>query len=129
MFIDDLSFTKDDDDFGALKAILEGSVSARTSNLAVYATSNRRHLVRETFSDREGDEVHANDTVQQLVSLSDRFGLTITFSRPDKAQYLPSSPIWQSFTVLIWTNRSYTARRKSMPSNAAGVPRASPSNF
>ena len=88
LFIDDLSFTKDDDDFGALKAILEGSVSARTSNLAVYATSNRRHLVRETFSDREGDEVHANDTVQQLVSLSDRFGLTITFSRPDKAQYL-----------------------------------------
>ena len=44
--------------------------------------------MRETFSDREGDEVHANDTVQQLVSLSDRFGLTITFSRPDKAQYL-----------------------------------------
>ncbi len=88
LFIDDLSFTKDDDDFAALKAILEGSVSARTSNLAVYATSNRRHLVRETFSDREGDEVHANDTLQQLVSLSDRFGLTITFSRPDKTQYL-----------------------------------------
>lgn len=88
LFIDDLSFTKDDDDFGALKAILEGSVSARTNNLAVYATSNRRHLVRETFSDREGDEVHANDTVQQLTSLSDRFGLTITFSRPNRAQYL-----------------------------------------
>lgn len=88
LFIDDLSFTKDDDDFGALKAILEGSVAARTDNLAVYATSNRRHLVRETFSDREGDEVHANDTVQQLTSLSDRFGLTITFSRPNREQYL-----------------------------------------
>lgn len=88
LFIDDLSFTRDDDDFGALKAILEGSVSARTKNLAVYATSNRRHLVRETFSDREGDEVHANDTVQQLTSLSDRFGLTITFSRPNREQYL-----------------------------------------
>ncbi|MEA5004455.1 MAG: ATP-binding protein [Christensenella sp.] len=88
LFIDDLSFTKDDDDFGALKAILEGSVSARTKNLAVYATSNRRHLVRESFSDREGDEVHANDTVQQLTSLSDRFGLTITFWRPNRAQYL-----------------------------------------
>lgn len=88
LFIDDLSFTRDDDDFGALKAILEGSVSARTKNLAVYATSNRRHLVRETFSDREGDEVHANDTVQQLTSLSDRFGLTLTFSRPNREQYL-----------------------------------------
>lgn len=88
LFIDDLSFTKDDDDFGALKAILEGSVSARTKNLAVYATSNRRHLVRESFSDREGDEVHANDTVQQLTSLSDRFGLTITFWRPNREQYL-----------------------------------------
>lgn len=88
LFIDDLSFTKDDDDFAALKAILEGSVSARTDNLAVYATSNRRHLVRETFSDREGDEVHANDTVQQLTSLSDRFGMTITFSRPNRDQYL-----------------------------------------
>ena len=87
LFIDDLSFTRDDDDFGALKAILEGSGSARTKNLAVYATSNRRHLVRETFSDREGDEVHANDTVQQLTSLSDRFGLTITFSRPNREQY------------------------------------------
>lgn len=87
LFIDDLSFTRDDDNFGALKAILEGSVSARTKNLAVYATSNRRHLVREIFSDREGDEVHANDTVQQLTSLSDRFGLTITFSRPNREQY------------------------------------------
>ncbi|MBC5649269.1 ATP-binding protein [Christensenella sp. NSJ-35] len=87
LFIDDLSFTRDDDDFGALKAILEGSVSARTKNLAVYATSNRRHLVRETFSEREGDEVHANDTIQQLTSLSDRFGLTITFSRPNREQY------------------------------------------
>lgn len=88
LFIDDLSFTKDDDDFGALKAILEGSVSARTKNLAVYATSNRRHLVRESFSDRDGDDVHANDTVQQLTSLSDRFGLTITFWRPNRVQYL-----------------------------------------
>ncbi len=88
LFIDDLSFTRDDDDFGALKAILEGSVSARAKNLAVYATSNRRHLVRESFSDREGDDVHANDTVQQLTSLSDRFGLTITFWRPSRAQYL-----------------------------------------
>ena len=76
-----------DNDFAALKAILEGSVSSRSSNLAVYATSNRRHLVKETFSDREGDEIHLADTMQELMSLSARFGLTITFSRPDKELY------------------------------------------
>lgn len=88
LFIDDLSFTKNDDDFAALKAILEGSVSARAANLAVYATSNRRHLIKESFSDRDGDEVHVNDTLEELISLSDRFGLTITFQKPQKRVYL-----------------------------------------
>ena len=88
IFIDDLSFTEDDDDFAALKAILEGSVSSTASNLVIYATSNRRHLVRETFSAREGDEIHFNDTMQELLSLSDRFGLTVTFQKPDKKLYL-----------------------------------------
>lgn len=87
LFIDDLSFATDDSDFTALKAILEGSVCSRGSNLAVYATSNRRHLVKETFSGREGDEVHLADTMQELMSLSARFGLTVTFSRPDKELY------------------------------------------
>lgn len=88
IFIDDLSFTEDDDDFAALKAILEGSVSSTASNLAIYATSNRRHLVRETFSAREGDEIHFNDTMQELLSLSDRFGLTVTYSKPNKELFL-----------------------------------------
>lgn len=88
LFIDDLSFTKDDDNFSALKAILEGSVSAKSNNVAIYATSNRRHLVKENFSDREGDDVHFNDTMQELLSLSERFGIQLTFSRPDKATYL-----------------------------------------
>lgn len=88
IFIDDLSFTEDDDDFAALKAMLEGSVSSTASNLAIYATSNRRHLVRETFSAREGDEIHFNDTMQELLSLSDRFGLTVTYQKPDKKLYL-----------------------------------------
>ncbi len=88
IFIDDLSFTEDDDDFAALKAMLEGSVSSTASNLAIYATSNRRHLVRETFSSREGDEIHFNDTMQELLSLSDRFGLTVTFSKPNKEVFL-----------------------------------------
>lgn len=88
LFIDDLSFAKDDDNFGALKAILEGSVSARANNIVIYATSNRRHLVKESFSDRDGDDVHRNDTVQELISLSERFGLRITFSKPNKYEYL-----------------------------------------
>ena len=88
VFIDDLSFTEDDDDFAALKAILEGSVSSTADNLVIYATSNRRHLVRETFSAREGDEIHRNDTMQELLSLSERFGLRVVFSKPDKALYL-----------------------------------------
>ena len=88
LFIDDLSFNKDDDNFAALKAILEGSVSARAANLAVYATSNRRHLVKEDFSDRQGTELHVSDTIQELTSLSDRFGLTITFQKPGKQVYL-----------------------------------------
>lgn len=88
LFIDDLSFVKDDDNFSALKAILEGSVSAKSSNIAIYATSNRRHLVKENFSDRDGDDIHRNDTMQEIISLSDRFGIHITFQRPDKNTYL-----------------------------------------
>lgn len=88
IFIDDLSFTEDDDDFAALKAILEGSVSSTAANLVIYATSNRRHLVRETFSARQGDEIHFKDTMQELLSLSDRFGLTVTFLKPDKKTFL-----------------------------------------
>lgn len=88
LFIDDLSFAPDDDNFGALKAILEGSVSARANNIVIYATSNRRHLVKESFSDRDGDDIHRNDTVQELISLSERFGVNVTFSRPDKNNYL-----------------------------------------
>lgn len=87
IFIDDLSFQTNDDNFSALKAILEGSVSARSNNVVIYATSNRRHIVREKFSDRD-DEVHANDTMQEAISLSERFGIQITFSKPDKATYL-----------------------------------------
>lgn len=88
LFIDDLSFSSGDDCFGALKATLEGSVSARADNIAIYATSNRRHLVKESFSDREGDDIHRNDTIQELISLSARFGLTVSFSRPDKKAYV-----------------------------------------
>lgn len=88
LFIDDLSFVTNDDDFNRLKAILQGSVSARSDNILVYATSNRRHLVKEKFSDREGDDIHRSDSMQELLSLSERFGLTVLFSKPDKTLYL-----------------------------------------
>lgn len=88
LFIDDLTFSAEDDNFGALKAILEGSVSARADNIVIYATSNRRHLVKENFSDRDGDDMHRNDTIQELISLSERFGLKISFSKPNKSEYL-----------------------------------------
>lgn len=88
IFIDDLSFAAGEDCFGALKATLEGSVSARTGNTAIYATSNRRHLVKETFSEREGDDIHRNDSMQETLSLSARFGLRVNFSKPDKNSYV-----------------------------------------
>lgn len=88
LFIDDLSFVKDDDNFNALKAILEGSLSSKADNIVIYATSNRRHLVKESFSDRDGDDIHRNDTIQEIISLSERFGLRITFSKPNKYEYL-----------------------------------------
>ena len=88
IFIDDLSFNGNNDNFSALKATLEGSISGCSDNIAIYATSNRRHLVKETFSDRTGDELHVNDTLQETMSLAARFGLTITFQKPDKDEYL-----------------------------------------
>ena len=87
LVIDDLSFTANDDNFAALKAILEGSVGGRAKNIAVYATSNRRHLIKETLTDRTGDDIHEADTRQELMSLSARFGLTVTFQRPEKARF------------------------------------------
>ena len=88
IFIDDLSFNQNDDNFSMLKAALEGSASAKADNAVIYATSNRRHIIKESFGDREGDDVHRNDTLQETLSLSERFGLTVLFSKPSKALYL-----------------------------------------
>ena len=88
IFIDDLSFQKEETGFGTLKAILEGSASAKAQNAVIYAKSNRRHLVKESFSDRDGDDIHRSDTIQELTSLSERFGLTIQYSKPGKPLYL-----------------------------------------
>ena len=88
LFIDDLSFASNDDNFAALKAILEGSAGGRAGNIAVYATSNRRHLVRQTFSDRAGDEVDRTETIAEKTSLSERFGLRIPYLAVNKAEFL-----------------------------------------
>ncbi len=89
IFIDDLSFNKNDDCFSMLKAVLEGSAVSKSGNAVIYATSNRRHIVKESFADRTGtDDVHRNDTMQELLSLSDRFGLTVYFQKPGRVLYL-----------------------------------------
>ncbi|HWR23988.1 MAG TPA: ATP-binding protein [Feifaniaceae bacterium] len=88
LYLDDLSFAECSEESGALKAILEGSAAARTKNVAIYATSNRRHIVNERFSDREGGDIHRNETIEEQTSLSERFGLTVYFGKPDKDAYL-----------------------------------------
>ncbi|MBS3029669.1 MAG: ATP-binding protein [Dolichospermum sp. DET50] len=92
IFVDDLSFEEDDDTFKAMKVVLEGNITARPKNVVVYATSNRRHLIREYFTDRpdpkDNNEVHSWDTMQEKLSFSDRFGLTLTFEAADQKTYL-----------------------------------------
>ena len=92
IFVDDLSFEQESEDYKALKVVLEGNLSAQPHNLLVYATSNRRHLLREYFSDRpklsDREEVNPWDTMQEKLSLSDRFGLTLTFLQADQEIYL-----------------------------------------
>lgn len=87
IFADDLTMDSADSGFGELKAALEGSVSARPENAVIYATSNRRHIVRERFSDREGDDIHRGDTLQEQGSLAARFGLRVNFAKPDKKAF------------------------------------------
>ena len=88
IFIDDLSFSGEDKSYAQLKAVLEGGIASRPENSLIYATSNRRHLIKESFADRDGDEIHRNDTIQETLSLSDRFGLSVNFSRPGKEEFL-----------------------------------------
>ena len=88
VFIDDLTFDRDDPTYSVLKTILEGGVERRPANVAVYATSNRRHLVRQTISERAGDEMDRNETIREKTSLADRFGVRILFQGLNKAEYL-----------------------------------------
>ena len=87
IFIDDVSFDADDDRIGTLKSVIEGAASGARKNVAIYATSNRRHMIKETFSARE-NEIHTSDTIAEQLSLSERFGLRILFDKPNKDTFL-----------------------------------------
>ena len=91
IFIDDLSFESDEVEYKYLKAVLEGGVESRPENVLVYATSNRRHLIRETWNDRNDraseEDLHHSDTVEEKLSLSARFGLTIRYDSPNRQLY------------------------------------------
>lgn len=87
IFVDDLVFEDGEASYSALKTILEGGVENRSNNILIYATTNRKHLVKETFSER-GNEIHSIDSVEEKLSLSDRFGITVSFYSPDQKEYL-----------------------------------------
>ena len=88
LFIDDLAFDQDDKTYSSMKTILEGSLEKRPVNVAIYATSNRRHLVRQTFTDRAGDEVDTFETISEKTALAERFGLRIPYLSMSKADFL-----------------------------------------
>lgn len=89
IYMDDLSFEDFEIEYKYLKAVIEGGLEKKPANVLIYATSNRRHLVREKFSDKEDrrDDLHAGDTVQEKLSLVSRFGVTIFFAAPDKKEF------------------------------------------
>lgn len=89
LYLDDLSFENFETEYKYLKAIIEGGVAERPENILIYATSNRRHLVKETFEDREGGgDIHRAETTSEQISLSERFGLQIYYAKPDKQEYM-----------------------------------------
>ena len=88
IFLDDLSFEEFETEYKAMKAMIEGGIEPKPDNVLLYATSNRRHLIRETWNERQGEDVHIQDTRQEKLSLSDRFGLTLTFTSPNQNAYL-----------------------------------------
>ena len=90
IYMDDLSFEEFEIEYKYLKAVIEGGLEIRPENILIYATSNRRHLIRETWSDRSDmsqDELHRSDTIQEKLSLVARFGISIHYAAPDKREF------------------------------------------
>ncbi|MBO4779704.1 MAG: ATP-binding protein [Selenomonadaceae bacterium] len=90
IFLDDISFEESEAEYKYLKSAIEGGVESRPENVLIYATSNRRHLIRETWRDRhdEQEEIYRDDSTNETISLSDRFGLIIHYYAPTQAEYL-----------------------------------------
>jgi predicted AAA+ superfamily ATPase len=86
LFLDDISFQKEDNNFKTLKAVLDGRLVEHSNNFIIYATSNRRHLIKETHF--ENNEIHIMEAISEKISLADRFGLSFGFYKPDKESYL-----------------------------------------
>lgn len=113
IYMDDLSFEEFEIEYKYLKAVIEGGLEKKPDNVLIYATSNRRHLIRETFSDKEEvrEDMHTSDTVQEKLSLYARFGVSIYFGAPGKKN---SSISWyplQRKTVSPWMRRHFLPRQ------------------
>lgn len=88
LFLDDLSFEEFECEYKHMKALIEGGLQVRPENVLIYATSNRRNLIRENFNDREGGEIHARESIEEKHSLAERFGITLTYSTGNQKEYL-----------------------------------------
>lgn len=88
LYLDDLSFEKHEPEYRSLKVSMEGQLGSIPQNVLIFATSNRRHLIKENWKDREGGDVHAGDNMQEMLSLSERFGISLVFSAPNQREYL-----------------------------------------
>ncbi len=88
LYLDDLSFEKHEPEYRSLKVSMEGQLGSIPQNVIIFATSNRRHLIKENWKDREGGDVHAGDNMQEMLSLSERFGISLVFSAPNQREYL-----------------------------------------
>jgi uncharacterized protein len=102
LFCDDLTFESDDPGYKALKVVLDGSLAAISENVLIYATSNRRHMIPEYMPDNlatlhSGEEVHPSEAIEEKISLSERFGLWISFYSFDQEQYLIIVQYWLAF--------------------------------
>lgn len=88
IYLDDLSFEQQDAEYKMLKVVMDGQLQPLPDNVLIYATSNRKHLVKERWEDREGGDVHKNDNMQETLSLAERFGISLVFSAPNQKEYL-----------------------------------------
>lgn len=105
LFIDDLSFEEFEAEYKILKSLIDGGIEVRPDNVLIYATSNRRNLIKETWDDRSGNELHRQDTMNEKISLADRFGITLFYTLPNQEEY---------FRIV-----EEIARRSNLPMSAA----------